>query len=293
MRRSLLAGLLAGGLPAAMLALPATPAAAVPANDSTVFVNELHYDNESTDSGEFVEVAGPAGTDLSGWSIVLYNGNGGGVYDTLPLSGTLADAGAGYGTVAVDAPGIQNGGPDGLALVRGTELVQFLSYEGSFTAVGGPADGQASTDIGVTEGSSTPAGSSLELRGTGLAYGDFEWAVSSGVNTADQPDQGQTFDEPVEEPPPTPHCGEPATLISQIQGSGAAFDPEFGGTQTIEGVVTAAMLDAFEHRTNQFFRMETYESSDTTHLDRRESRMRNVARVVATNSFKSIGALSP
>ena len=40
-----------------------------------VFVNELHYDNAGTDTGEFVELAGPAGTDLTGWSLVLYNGS--------------------------------------------------------------------------------------------------------------------------------------------------------------------------------------------------------------------------
>jgi hypothetical protein len=29
-----------------------------------------------TDTGEAVEIAGPAGTDLSGWNVALYNGNG-------------------------------------------------------------------------------------------------------------------------------------------------------------------------------------------------------------------------
>ena len=42
---------------------------------SNVFINEIHYDNAGTDSGEFVEIAGLAGTDVTGWSIVLYNGN--------------------------------------------------------------------------------------------------------------------------------------------------------------------------------------------------------------------------
>ena len=30
---------------------------------TTVFINELHYDNAGTDSGEFIEIAGPSGTD--------------------------------------------------------------------------------------------------------------------------------------------------------------------------------------------------------------------------------------
>ncbi|TNF42399.1 MAG: hypothetical protein EP311_05360, partial [Cytophagales bacterium] len=52
-----------------------------------VFINEIHYDNASTDVGEAIEIAGPAGTDLTGWSIVLYNGSNGTLYDTDNLSG--------------------------------------------------------------------------------------------------------------------------------------------------------------------------------------------------------------
>ena len=37
---------------------------------ATVFINELHYDNGGTDAGEAVEIAGPAGTDLTGWSVL-------------------------------------------------------------------------------------------------------------------------------------------------------------------------------------------------------------------------------
>ena len=29
----------------------------------TVFINEIHYDNTGTDAGEFIEIAGPAGTE--------------------------------------------------------------------------------------------------------------------------------------------------------------------------------------------------------------------------------------
>ena len=37
-------------------------------------------------------------------------------------------------------------------------------------------------------------------------------------------------------------CGAPATLVHQIQGRGDSFDPAYGGSQTVEGVVTASML---------------------------------------------------
>jgi predicted extracellular nuclease len=131
-----------------------------------VFISEFHYDNEGTDVGEFIEVTATAGTDLAGYSLVLYNGNGGASYDTEFLSGIVTDQFNGLGTAVVDFPsnGIQNGSPDGIALVApdGT-VVEFISYEGSFTAVGGAADGLLSTDIGVEESSSTAVGQSLQL----------------------------------------------------------------------------------------------------------------------------------
>jgi predicted extracellular nuclease len=159
-----------------------------------VFINEIHYDNTGTDVGEAVEVAGPAGMDLAGWSLVLYNGNGGVTYNTTGLSGVIADQQGGFGTVAFSYPtnGIQNGSPDGIALVNGTSVVQFLSYEGTFTAVGGPADGLMSTDIGVSEPFATEIGDSLQLVGTGSTYTDFTWAIPQAA-TFGAVNTGQTF----------------------------------------------------------------------------------------------------
>ena len=39
-------------------------------------------------------------------------------------------------------------------------------------------------------------------------------------------------------------CGNPATFVHQIQGSGTAFDPAFGGTRSIEGIVTDVVTNA-------------------------------------------------
>ena len=162
---------------------------------TSVFINEIHYDNTGTDAGEAIEIAGPAGTDLTGWSIVLYNGAGGAPYDTDPLSGLIPNQQNGFGTVSLSYPsnGIQNGSPDGIALVNASNVVvQFLSYEGSFAAVGGPANGMTSTDIGVSENGTEPLGQSLRLSGTGQFYEDFTWsapatATFGAVNT------GQNF----------------------------------------------------------------------------------------------------
>ncbi|MCK6538755.1 MAG: hypothetical protein L6Q26_01755, partial [Anaerolineales bacterium] len=82
--------------------------------------------------------------------------------------------------------------PDGLALVDASNtVVQFLSYEGSFTAVGGAANGMTSTDIGISQTGSEPVGSSLQLTGSGATYGDFTWAATT-ANTFGSPNTGQT-----------------------------------------------------------------------------------------------------
>src|SRR5215510_10452093 len=81
------------------------------AQAQTVRFSELHYDNTGTDVGEAIEVSGPAGTDLTGWSIVLYNGNGGASYNTTALSGAIPATCGARGVVVVNYPanGIQNG----------------------------------------------------------------------------------------------------------------------------------------------------------------------------------------
>ncbi|MDT4329627.1 ExeM/NucH family extracellular endonuclease [Methylomonas sp. MS20] len=204
-----------------------------------VFINEIHYDNTGTDSGEAVEIAGPAGTDLSGWSLVLYNGNGGANYRTATLSGVIADqSGSGFGTLSFGFPtdGIQNGAPDGIALVDANQVaVQFLSYEGTFNAVGGPAAGQAGTDIGVSESSATPVGFSLQLQGSGQVYEDFLWASASDDNFG-AVNAGQSF--AAAPPDSTDKCRDPATAISAIQGNDID-SPLVGTRQTVEAIVTA------------------------------------------------------
>jgi uncharacterized protein len=162
---------------------------------ASLFINEIHYDNDGADVGEAVEIAGPAGTDLSGMSLVLYNGNGGVVYGSnTVLSGTISDQQNGFGTISFSIAGMQNGAPDGLALVAadGVTVLQFLSYEGVMNATDGPAIGLTSTDILVSETSTTPVGQSLQLVGTGTLSSDFSWAAPA-TSSFDSVNSGQTF----------------------------------------------------------------------------------------------------
>ena len=145
-----------------------------------VRIAEIHYDDASFDSGEAIEVSAPTGTALAGWRVVLYNGSATqrSAYDTTALDGLVPAACGTRSVVVVSYPvdGIQNGAPDGVALVdpAGT-VVEFLSYEGTFTAASGFAAGMTSVDIGVSEAGSTAEGETTSLKRTK----DNTWEKSS------------------------------------------------------------------------------------------------------------------
>ena len=144
---------------------------------SLPWVNEIHYDNEGADENEGLEIAGQAGVDLTDWTVVFYNGSNGLSYGTLNLSGTIPNQQSNYGTLWFYFVGFQNGAPDGFALVNpANQVVQFLSYEGSFMAMDGPANTMLSVDIGAAEEPMPPVDFSLQLQGIGNEYADFIWA---------------------------------------------------------------------------------------------------------------------
>jgi len=178
----------------------------VSSNAATVWINEFHYDNQGTDQGEFVEIAGLSTTDLTGWSLNFYNGANSSLYRELSLTGfNIDDEQSGYGALAFDLPvnGIQNGSPDGIALVDDLgSFVQFLSYEGVFTV-----NGMLSEDIGVSELSTTLIGDSLQLMGTGSSYSDFTWTGPS-LNSKGSLNEGQFISA----------VPEPATLSLMLGG---------------------------------------------------------------------------
>ncbi|MEM1379638.1 MAG: lamin tail domain-containing protein [Pseudomonadota bacterium] len=180
------------------------------------FINEFHYDNAMGDVNEFVEIAGSAGLDLTGWTVTFYNGSNGTEYRTEQLSGVLSDQSDGYGfsVVALPVNGIQNGQPDGLVLADANGVVvDSLAYEGSFTAVGGVADGVVLLDIGVAEDSSTPIDSSLGLTGTGGSTSDFVWAL---------------FDEPSNGMGATPGAANVGQTFSTLTGAEVPLPPAMG-----------------------------------------------------------------
>ena len=126
----------------------------------------------------------------------------------MALAGSLPDLDNGYGVLAFDFAGLQNGSPDGIALVNpGGEVTDLLSYEGSLTAVDGPAAGQTLADIGVAESGTTPIGFSIQRVGSGTEAAAFTWgtpmaATPGALNTGQ--DFGGDGGGPDTEPPAVP-----------------------------------------------------------------------------------------
>ena len=163
-----------------------------------VFINEIHYDNDGGDVGEFVEVVvGPGYTgDLSNVVLVFYNGDDGEAdnshsLNTFALGATTS---SGHRVYSKMISGIQNGAPDGFALVVEGAVTSFLSYEGSFTALDGPAMGMTSVDIGVFQGTTEPMNmNALGLVGNGGSSGDFTWDKILGEHSPGVPNGGQAL----------------------------------------------------------------------------------------------------
>jgi hypothetical protein len=150
-----------------------------PLNDMpNAWINELHYDNDGTDIDEKVEVVIENSSDfnLTDFKLLLYNGSNG----ELQSSGIKTfpelpeETNGTYDIFVIPVSSIQNG-PEAIALVYQSNIIQFLSYEGTVYATEGDANNITSVDIGVEETTSTTPGYSLQLTGTGDGYDDFVW----------------------------------------------------------------------------------------------------------------------
>ena len=103
--------------------------------------------------------------------LLLYNGDGS-VYHREALQGMIPVAEDGLGALWFPIQGVQNGSPDGLALVGADgQVLNFISYEGTILATEGAAAGLVSQEIGVAEGDDTPVGLSLHLGADGQWFG--------------------------------------------------------------------------------------------------------------------------
>ncbi|MFC4639212.1 lamin tail domain-containing protein [Deinococcus hohokamensis] len=135
-------------------------------------INEVFYDSAGTDAGTFIELRGPAGKSLSGYTLAAYD-TAGTQYRTITLSGTIPASG--YFVVAQDTtvPGrtLVNSGAD---LNNGSTSLRLLS---SSTVIDALAYGTPTTSRG--EGSPAPT------TGAGSALARVPDGTDTNANSAD------------------------------------------------------------------------------------------------------------
>lgn len=207
-----------------------------------VYINEIDYDQPGTDTTEFVELIGPDGTSLNGYTIELINGSNGSVYNTLDLTGFSIpnDNISGYGFFVIGpASGvanvdytptgwtsnqIQNGSPDGILLKQNSVVVDGFSYEGPIT---NNPDFTAGMALNAAEDNNSP----------NLTVGRILFGFDSA-------NQNQFFSQTVEAPSPgeinTAHGqiigGDPPPVIFNIMRT--PFIPDANQNTTVSADIT-------------------------------------------------------
>ena len=211
----------------------------------TLVVNEIDYDQPSTDAAEFLELknVNSLAVNLGTYSVELVNGNGTVVYQTITLPAVSLAPGD-YFVVCASAVAtancdldvtpetnlIQNGSPDAVAIRKDGAIVDTVSYAGNTGAPytegsgEGLVDSSSTADVGISR---CADGVDTNVNNVDLGLR----AITPGATNACPP------------PPPPPHsfgaCGDDTeTRIHAIQGSGAST-PVAGQIRVVEGVVVA------------------------------------------------------
>lgn len=153
------------------------------AADSHIYINEFQYGYTAAQTGDFVEIMGPARMTLNGWTLNSYSAQGA-LLESKPLSGTFpnqtykmvdSDRGmtvdtGGFGTLVFDYADLPANGA--LALIRpDSGLSMFISWNGAVTAT---INGTAATSTNVFTGTKDIY-RSIGLFGEGDSYADFSW----------------------------------------------------------------------------------------------------------------------
>jgi uncharacterized protein len=228
--------LAATGAIAVLLSL--APAAG--AVSGSLVINEVDYDQPSTDTAEFLELRNVSAVAISldSYQVELVNGTGGGagLYQTIDLPNVTLAAGDYYVVcanaattancdldVSPDTNLIQNGAPDAIGLRESGTLIDALSYEGDS---GSP----------YTEGSGTGLEDDPSLADKGLSR--CPDGFDTDHNNADFGYRDMTPGAANECPVVT------RAAIHEIQGAGH-ISPMEGDAVLTSGIVTATRSNGF------------------------------------------------
>lgn len=204
-----------------------------------LFINEIDYNQPGTDTGEFIEIAGPAGT-YNAVTVELINGNNDSEYYTANIGTiTLTDEAGGYGFFVIGSTGmgtdieispgqygwLQNGDPDGILLKIAGSIVDAVSYAGTMDDTEGSPMEEAGIDYG------TPPDSSISRIGVNGSPWEFTAITIGAINT------NQTFDPNVNYPP-SANAGP-----DQSVESGATVTLDGTGSSDADGTITAYLWE--------------------------------------------------
>ena len=236
---------------ALLLAVLTTLALAAPASAQLV-INEIDYDQASTDTAEFAEIRndGTTPVDLDPYAFRLVNGADGAVYKTIDLPATSLGAGDYFvvcgGTVAncdlditPDTDLIQNGSPDAVALVNGDAIEDTVSYEGEVPGyTEGPAGAPADTAAaGPAQSiSRVPDGCDTDVNASDFKLVDATPGAANAATSCDATPPGDTAPSVESSDPATGDTGvEPGTNLrvtfsEPVTAADGAFSLACNGT---------------------------------------------------------------
>ncbi|MBT6165113.1 MAG: DNRLRE domain-containing protein [Phycisphaerae bacterium] len=152
------------------------------------WVNEFHYDNTGVDVDEFIEVAVDTFVDPADVQVQLYDGATGAMYKSHELAVFTVGAEQSGKTIYSLNTALQDD-IEGIAIVINGTVVQFISYEGTFTATASDANGLTSVDYGVSE-VGTAVGTSIGIDGVGTNFADFA-PIAFGIDSSGAVNEGQ------------------------------------------------------------------------------------------------------
>jgi hypothetical protein len=196
----------------ALIVLGVSSAAAV---STTLVINEIEYDQASTDAAEYVEIMNVSGApiDLDLYDLYFVNGSTGLSYDIIDLPAFSLAAGDFYvvcanaATVAncdldddPDTNFIQNGAPDAVALRLSGAVVDTVSYEGDTAGYteGSGAGLEDNPDAGTLSISRCPDGADSDQNNVDLIQTDSTPGAANdcGVSAAELVINEIDYDQP-------------------------------------------------------------------------------------------------
>lgn len=230
---------------------------------SEVVINEVDADQSGTDSAEFIELfdGGVGNTDLSGLSLVFYNGNGDASYQSFDLDGFSTDN-DGYFVLCANATNTVNCdldvSPDTNLIQNGADAVALYQGNGTDFPPGTSVTTSGLVDAVVYDTNDSDDGGLLVLLNAGQPQVNEGGSGNSALDSIQRCSNGSgglrntdTF-APFEPTPgsenvcgdtgPLPEfgmCGDPATFIHLVQGNGVSSPLDGTNGIIVEAVVTA------------------------------------------------------